>query len=30
MSDLDRAVLGWLETVADQGIMVTDGDLVIR
>ena len=30
MSDLDRAVLGWLETVADQGIMVTDRDLVIR
>ena len=30
MSDLDRAVLGWLKTVADQGIMVTDRDLVIR
>ena len=30
MSDLNRAVLGWLETAADQGIMVTDTDLVIR
>jgi signal transduction histidine kinase/ActR/RegA family two-component response regulator len=30
MSDLDRAVRGWLETAADRGIMLTDGELVVR
>ena len=30
MSELDRAVLNWLDTLADQGIMITDADLVIR
>jgi PAS domain S-box-containing protein len=27
---LDRAVLGWLETLAGQGVMVTDDELVVR
>ena len=27
---LDRAVLGWLDTLAAQGVMVTDADLVVR
>ena len=27
---LDRAVLGWLDTLAVQGVMVTDADLVVR
>ncbi len=27
---LDRAVLGWLDTMAGQGVMVTDVDLVVR
>jgi signal transduction histidine kinase/CheY-like chemotaxis protein len=30
MSPLDRAVLGWLDALADQGIMITDADLVVR
>ena len=27
---LDRAVLGWLDTLAAQGVMVTDAELVVR
>ena len=27
---LDRAVLGWLDTLAAQGVMITDADLVVR
>ena len=29
-SPLERAVLGWLDTLAVQGVMVTDADLVVR